>query len=451
MDDRDEPNRIEIELTSHEPVHGGTPRSEPPLTQDVPGHGAVTVGEPVRSDDRNRRLVLGVSAIAVAALFVGVAVGRMGRRGTPETDDATAADDTAVAVTSAAPTVDDRDTLPAAEPVPPTTPPSPTTTEAAGWSAEELIDVHPSVDAEGVEILALTNRGQVVRVDPASGNTVTADVQGSQFGPPALYAGDGWTMLPSFDPGRESVVLHDDGSRSSIALGSSWLVLADTSTGRVWSGVESADGGAPVRLVETAIDGGPTGAEIELNGVIPRMLDPLGGVLVDAPGGSYVLTPEEATRLTAGRVLALGRQRAFVQECDEALVCTHAVIDRSSGEHRVVPLDPELGEAPNLESSAWWVFQEPWNESEDALLVLAWNPIGAGRQSYGVLDVEDGDYIEIGNAIDVPSVRWVDDRSLLWLDRGRLRWFDLTTGESVLLTEDLGTLNAFTTRPSPAG
>ena len=99
-----------------------------------------------------------------------------------------------------------------------------------------------------------------VRIDTATGAIVTVDVDGAQFGPPTVFAGDGWILVPSSDGVRGSTVLFDDGSRSSIDTGFAWTLLT-TGDGRRRSGAAMVRRAErfPDRLVEMAIDGEPTG------------------------------------------------------------------------------------------------------------------------------------------------------------------------------------------------
>lgn len=464
VDQRPEPQRVEIELTSHEPSARRLRRSGERHEQ-IDGRAEpepVSVTTPVVPHDiQRRRLLLGGSAIVVAALTAGVIVGRMGGASSDGTESDAAASEASDVVARTS-TPNDRDEpLPAVETLPSATQTTRSTvrtdvdaTGEDGDSAtvtERRIEVHPAVSAAGVEVVALTSRGEAVRVDAATGAIVTTEVDGAQFGPTTVFAGEGWILVPSYDGVRGSTVLFDDGTRSSIDAGSAWPLLTTRASDEFWRGDGPPGGALPERLVEMTIDGSRTGAEIDLRGFIPRMLDPLGGVVVDAPGGSYVLTPESVTRLTSGRVLAVGRERQLVHECDELLECNYFVVERATGERRALTLDPELDSLPTFDLTAWWAFQDPWNGSEDAVLILSWNLVGNGLQSYGLLDLADGGYVEIGEAIDIPTVRWIDDQSLFWLDRGRLRWFDRATGESVLFSEQLGNLNAFTLRPSAEG
>ncbi len=465
VDQRPEPQRVEIELTSHEPSARRSRMAGMGHEQARGGaepEAVSATGSSVTPEAERHRLLLGGSLIVVVVVLIaGVIVGRLGDAQSSGTDGEAVASETRAPTPARSAPVERGEIPPAVDtpvaPSPPTVRTDPSEVGESGRNGdsdvvvERRIDVHPAVSAVGVEVVALTSRGEAVRIDTATGAIVSVDVAGAQFGPPTVFAGDGWILVPSSDGVRGSTVLFDDGTRSSIDTGFAWTLLTTGEGDTFWRGDVSPGGALPDRLVEMAIDGSRTGSEIDLRGFIPRMLDPLGGVVVDAPGGSYVLTAESATRLTSGRALAVGRQRQLVHECDELLDCGYFVVERATGERRALTLDPELEELPTFELTAGREFQSPWNGPEDAVLILGRSPAGSGTQSYWLLDLVDGGYTEIGETGDVPTARWSDDQSLFWLDRGRLRWFDRATGESVLFSEELGNLNAFTLRFTPDG
>jgi hypothetical protein len=461
VDDGHEPERIEIELTSHEPASpGGRSRRAP---GGVPDGASVEAGDP---DDpgpgllgtERGRLIAVAAATAALALVVGVLVGRLGSGdvASSEGTEASTADST---TTTRGP--GNRDTLPRApEILAPTTtrPERPTTTTIdPERMTEGSIQIHPDVPPDPVELVGLTVNGEMIRIDVTTGATVSTRVDGSVGGPPSVLAGRGWVLVPTFDPqvasDQEATVIYDDGSRSSVLVGAGWTgwptFLASGNT-TVWRIDSQEETGQPIRLVELTIDGSETGVTIELDGFYPQMTDPRGGVVVHAPGGYYVLGPDSRARLTSGQLIALGRRRAVVNECDDQLECGYFVVDRSTGARTSLILDPALGERPSIELGGWWSFREPMSPDEGALLVLTWDNSGGGRQAIGVLDLATGEHAEIGGSMDQPmQMEWSPDgQRVYWLDGGRLKVFERSTGESVLLSDDLDRLNALTLRPS---
>jgi hypothetical protein len=314
------------------------------------------------------------------------------------------------------------------------------------------IALDPSLTLSPAELVLMTNRGEVVRIDTATGLTITATVEDSEYGPPAIYAGDGWILLLSYNEARGSTVLHDDGTRVTVDAQATWPLFEGGEDGTFWRVQEFESNGAPDTLTEISIDGGETGRTIDLGGFYPQSADPLGGIVVQAPGGNYIVTPEVTTRFTTGLLIALGRSRAVVSECGDSLDCGYFVVDRATGERTPLALDPSLGDPPTIDSG-WWAFRRPMSPDESAVLVTYWDQTGNGRQASGVIDLVTGGFREIDDAIDTPMMEWSPDgRQVYWLDSGRLQVFDRASGESVLVSEDLPAINAFTIRPSlPSG
>lgn len=462
VDDRPEPQRIEIELTAHDPS-GPTPPGGRDRMETSAGAGVDEPSNGVLATERGRLIAVGAFA-ATIALLLGVLVGRLGSGDGGSAGGAVPS--STLPTTDVTTTVgrDGSDTLPRAPDIlvsPSTTRPTPTTIATFGDAerpdrlVEGVIDIDPNVPVSPVEVVAMTNRGEVVRIDVTAGTTVSTLIDGGQYGPPSIHAGDGWILVPSFDERLGSTVIHDDGSRASLVTGTTWPLMENTASGTFWRPEGEPAGGVPSRLVEIEADGSPTGAAVELGGFYPGMIDPRGGVVVQAPGGFYVLTPDSTNMITSGRLLAIGADRAVVQECDESLACGYFVVDRSTGARTPLDLAPELAdEGVSIEGGGWWTSSEPLSPPGDAVLVTVWMPDGGGQQSLGVIDLTTGGYEPIGGFVDTPAMAWAPDgRSVYWLDRGRLTVFDRSTGISTLFSEDLGTITAFTLRPttSPVG
>ncbi len=458
MDEGNEPERIEIELISHEPAETAARARRLRSATEDGDTGIVATGD-VDDDDagplateRGRLLAVGLGA-AVIALLVGVVVGRMGS-GEVESSDAVSTTEEPTTTTTMP---GNSDTLPLAPDIqaPPTTSrPDPTTTTIGTdeW-VEGSIVVNPTAAEDQVEVVALTRDGQVVRIDVATGTTaggrVAADGRFIQGGPTSVYAGAGWVLVPTFDADGRATVLFDDGSRSSIDLGG-WVPVMVGATGDTfWRTDFDESNGELSELVEVALDGSETGATIDLGGRYPLLPDPLGGFVVEAPGGMYTVGSDATTRLTGGRLVAIGSRRLVVEECTEQLECGVLTVDRSTGERVDVPLDPALNESPGLEAGGWWSVRSPLSPDEDALIVIRWDNSGSGGQTLGVVDLATGAYTEIGTVYDFPQAAWSPDSArIYWLDEEDLAVFDRATGESVLLSPDLDAFAALAVRPT---
>jgi hypothetical protein len=353
----------------------------------------------------------------------------------------------------------DAETLPTVRTIntpPPTAPPVAT---APGVDQVELttgvIAVAPEVADLGVEVIGLTVGGEVIQVDPATGSTVTHHELGASFGPPLIFAGRGWILVPTVSFGDQpgAVVLADDGTRSLIDTGGSWpFAVSDDGSGRFWLPVESAEAPGGIRLVEMSIAGEATGSELALT-AYPSFVDPLGGVVVDAAGGSYRVTVEGVSRLTSGRLLAIGRSRLLVEECDETLVCGHYVVERSSGVRRRIELEPAVSLGLASDRMVWVPSTDALNEAENRFLVSFWDQSVDFRRRTGVLDLDTGAFTEFSDFDlydnGVQNVVWgPGGEQVFWLDSSaHLQVLDLVTGVSVRFSEDLGQLNGFALRP----
>jgi hypothetical protein len=450
VDDRPEPQRIEIELTANEPSGPGRhrprqhlPEGASPVSSEAPD--SVAPRQRLLESERGR-LVTGVSVVGVAALVLGVFLGRLGSSNEVATVEPTTT--TIGSTTTVRTTV--VNTLPRVQPQAPTEPPQTVAVPVDDPDVPVVgsIELVPGRAAVADEVVALTRGGRIIRIDGVTGSTVTYSVQGSNFGPETLFAGDGWILVPGFDLEAGSVVIHDDGSRTSIDIDSGYPLLFSRGSESLWLWNQDGSGGPPSALVEVGLDGEPTGSLIELRSY-PRMMDPLGdGVVVDAPGGSYVLTSAGASKLTSGRLVALGRTVAFVQECDDQLRCDYSVLDRATGERRILTLDPSFDEGTEIDAGGWWTMIDPVDHADDRVLVSAWEQSGNQGNRQGVLDLVTGSFTEIARNIDIPGMYWTsDDQSVIWIDRGTIMVFDVATGENRALSNDVSDVVAVAVRP----
>jgi hypothetical protein len=228
--------------------------------------------------------------------------------------------------------------------------------------------------------------------------------------------------------------------------------VSDDGSGRFWLPVESAEAPGGIRLVEMSIAGEATGSELALT-AYPSFVDPLGGVVVDAAGGSYRVTVEGVSRLTSGRLLAIGRSRLLVEECDETLVCGHYVVERSSGVRRRIELEPAVSLGLASDRMVSVPSTDALNEAENRFLVSFWDRSVDFRRRTGLLDLETGDFAEFSdfNLYDNGGVNvlWGSDgEQVFWLDSiGHLQVLDPDTGVSVRFSDDLDQLNGFALRP----
>ena len=445
MDEGHEPERIEIELTSHAPAVAASRRTRSwPNGDDTAVTEAGAHGEPGEpgplGTERGRLVAVGASA-AVVALVVGVLVGRMGSGGIESSD---AASTTAVATTTTS-APGNRDTLPPAPEVltPTTTRPDRTTTTTVsgdGW-VEGSIVVNPGFAPEPVEIVATTGPGVVVRIDALTGATLSTQTDAGFGQQPFVSASEGWILVSD---GRGGFVsLADDGSRVSLDLGGWFPPL--TSEAAVWRAEFAQGTGELTRLFEVSFDGVETGAVIDVDGFYPQASDPRGGVVVNASGGYYVVAPDSRERLTVGMLHAIGERTALVHECDDHLECGYFVINRDSGVREQLDIDPQ--QLRNLEFGGfgWWGLGSPMSPEEDALVMISY---GIQGPAMGVLDLTTGSYTELRRFDNEPQAAWgPSGRYLYWVDAGMIMVFDRSTGESVPFSDEVDRVVALDIRP----
>lgn len=446
VDEGHEPERIEIELTPHDP-EGSAARARRARVVSADGDASVTeAGEPGGpgwfATERGRLLGVGAGA-ALVALIVGVLVGRLGAGGVESSGEAVT---TTVVATSTTTTTGNRDTLPRAPDVlsPTTTRPDRTTTtttpvSADGWTEGSVV-VNPEFEAEQVEVVALVGQGVLVRIDATTGATSSTQTDAG-FGQPYVSAGDGWVLVPDDRGGFESVA--DDGARTALDLGGWWPAL--TSGAAAWRAEFDQGLGGLTRLVQVSFDGTETGEVIDVDGFYPVAVDPLGGVVVQASGGYYVVAPDSRERLTTGMLHALGVGTALVHECDDQLECGYFVIDRSSGARDPLGIDAQESENLEFGGFGWWSLGSPMSPTEDALVVITF---GAQGPALGVLDLTTGSYTELRRFENEPQAAWSPSgRYLYWVDGGTIMVFDRSTGESVPFSDDLDRVVALDVRP----
>ena len=449
VDARDEPGRIEIELTSNGPLGPQQPWRDP--ASRSPGARPV---DDARGDTDDRRLLGIALLVGLLGLVVGVTLGRTGR----------AADGVATATVPSSTVSRERVDRPNAVPdaiaptpttVPTTSPPSrPSVTSVVRAGRDELVRTAPATRASividpaaarlPIEVVGRGVDGSLIRLDLATGAMTTQPVDPSA-GPPVVLAADGWSAIPAWD-GREGrngwTVVTDDGAVSIVEMPGVVLEWRHASPGSFWA---SSTDGVDRRAVEVDISGAATGRVISLPGA-PMFADPNGdGMVVTAPGGIYTAGETSNTRITSGQLVALGRSRALAYECDEALECVHVVIERATGARRSVELAVPPG--TTIEAVAAWTTAQPLNADADAALVLVFDQRTGVPPRGGTLDLVTGAFTEVTGRGDSAAMRWAPDgRTVIWLDRGRLRLFDRTTGESVDVAPELALMTAFTTR-----
>jgi hypothetical protein len=469
VDEGSASGRVEIELTARDDGHGRrkssrldpvAPLPEPLEPEPEPSGRAAG---PLASE-RGRLVATGLACAAIA-LLVGWVLGRAG-------DDGSRADDgieTGASTTPTSTVAPDElgATLPAVDPAllpttvperPPSTPfspivqtvpPPPTTPE--GWVVSSG-RVAVGAAELGIDIVGVQPNGRVIELDTATGELATRESDMRVEPQNSIWAGPDWILVSS--PSGLGKLFIGHGEPSRVELPQPWLFHWQQGTDRFWKVSEPDRFGDPMHVVEVNYEGSETGVEFDTDGRywIPGP-DPAGGlVVVGAPGGSYRVAPDGTSRITTGDVITISTDVALATDCGEAMEhCGLVVVDRSTGESRA--LTPVL--APPDDASEIRFFDSPVNYGQPSLLSAIspdgrYSPIliGGRDQDYGVIDLNSGEFIQLG---DLPEsgLWWAPDGgSVMYLTNGHLTVFDFATRDTFEVSPDVFPLQAFVVRPS---
>jgi hypothetical protein len=178
--------------------------------------------------------------------------------------------------------------------------------------------------------------------------------------------------------------------------------------------------------------------------------DPAGGVVVQAPGGTYQVGPDGSRRITTGVLIALNSQTALVADCgDESvsvLSCGLAVHDRVTGDSR--PLTPVLSESVDATNPYLAMFAGAISpDGRYAPLFVNGSVVDNGSaQQLGVIDLTTG---AIANLTTSPqsALWWSPDGSrVLYMRDDRLLMYDFEQGAELAIVPDSDGLRSFAVR-----
>ena len=449
--------RVEIELTQNDESRARRRKPGAASTVEISGKSdpsdasvAATELEPQlagevdrpQSVDR-RRLVVAGAVIAVVALFVGWALGRSGGAPAGEAQPSPSTTEASGLETLA----------PAAVPstVPATTRPvvraGPTTTTVPEWETT-TVEVDPAVAALDIGVVVVGG-GRIAELDTGSGEMRSLTTRTSFSQPPLVNAGEDWILIRNLDSG-ESQLVRSGELPVRANVGDAWSTYFQRDTGLFWKVAPMFMSSEPTNVVEIDPAGNETGRTFQLPpGVWPAGGDPIGGVVVGAPGGTYAVGPDGVRRLTTGNLIALSPRVAVVTDCGEDFSdCGVFVVDRASGQRTELELSAPGNPIGvfDLQSAGFWGFPELLGAvSPDD----RWAPtmVTGGRQQFGLLDLTTGEYVPISP--NPPSGLWwsPDGRSVIYNQNSRLMLFDT---EQRTLTDILPanvSVEAFAVRP----
>jgi hypothetical protein len=360
VDDTLHEGRIEIELTSNEPARhhrraahrSGSPVeiAGPAVAPTRPALAAPASAERATVPPGRNRL-LGVAAGAgVAGLLVGWLAGSAGGDGGTLEPAATVAT-VPTAGNGPQPSFGENPSLveldapvltTAADRQRPVTTPSPVV-------ESHLLGLDSRLVGLPYEIVTAGAGGEIQYVDLARGMITVVDGPASA-NTGMLFAGDTWTLVPSGPTG--GALLYDDGDPvpRRIENVEPWVLFGIPGSPTLWMPTDDVQMGRPGQMMEVTPDLEPTGVRIDVPAA-PVMIEPPGNFVVPAASGVYIVSGDGVSRLTTGRLIALGPTVALAEECDEQLTCKYVVIERATGERRDLP---GLVRGAPFESVGWW-------------------------------------------------------------------------------------------------
>jgi hypothetical protein len=215
--------------------------------------------------------------------------------------------------------------------------------------ASTLTFTGPEPSASGLQIVALTRSGSIVEVDvdarsadvwSPTANSVRMPVVVSLGEQVAVVSGDD---DPDVLAGYVGTPVGEEVLPPGL-FGPGPVVAGPTPT-TVWTAEPGVEG-VQQRLIDlaTAAPAEPA-ATISVPGGVLLGGDGAGGLVVALGGDVYVATPSALTRLTAGELLAIGADTAYVRECDDSAACGVVRVDRVAGTRRIVSPNAVLDSA----------------------------------------------------------------------------------------------------------
>lgn len=434
---------VEIELTPVEPRGERRelrlPNAEP-AESSGPGRGT-----PSRLTERGRLLAV-AGCVGLLALMIGWAAGRASvpePMGVPTT---TVPPPRSVSG-SPLPEPDDADEQTVDRPRP-TVPRTTTTSTLPDWSEATPIEIHEAVAGLPMSIVATNSTGDYLDIDFATG-TVRRRIIRPMFGGVEVRAGPGWVLLMAQDGDSMGWLLEDGAEPVQVDIGSIWDTYWSPGSPVLWRLVIDSDAAGEI-LEAVGPDGQPAGERIVLPGLAyPQIADPLGGVVVDMPGGLYRFTVEGAQLLTTGLLFGLSSELMIAYECDADGACDLHRVDRASGESVTIDVADPAEILP-----AWSRWTVSPDGSQMLVHVVSIEPRsggGYGEERLATLDLGDGSITPLTRPY-AQSVDWSPDGRFVFYVRGQLMALDRTTGETFpVFDQDPRRIDTFAVRSAVSG
>ena len=191
---------------------------------------------------------------------------------------------------------------------------------------------HPLLNVPAGWQLFARDSDAVYRIELATGRVTRTTAPITSSGPPTLLVvGPHQVLVHGWDSGGGWLVRDGRPARALTGLlASAGPLLPGPKPGQLW--VQTGDE-QHQRMTLVGLDGRPTGVSLP----VPYAgSDGAGYLLATLVGGTYNVLPNGPHRITTGAVLAVGPTGWLAEECDDRHRCTLDIIDRTSGEHRVL-------------------------------------------------------------------------------------------------------------------
>ncbi|WP_199435330.1 VOC family protein, partial [Qaidamihabitans albus] len=181
--------------------------------------------------------------------------------------------------------------------------------------------------------------GQLIRVELAEGRVTRTRLPGlNTTGPAFLVVGPDSALVhpndhvsgylvPDGEPPRELPVEARHGGHA----------YPGPEPGTMWVQAQEHDRND---LSLVTLDGEPAGSRVPVPAdghFWPQGADGTGHVLGNFTDGTYLARPDGLHRVTTGALLAAGPTRYLLVECDDRARCSRVVVDRATGDRRVLP------------------------------------------------------------------------------------------------------------------
>lgn len=148
--------------------------------------------------------------------------------------------------------------------------------------------------------------------------------------------------------------------------------------------------------------------------------DGAGGLLLQAPGGTYRLTSNKPRRVTTGRVIATGPNHMLAVECDTRLVCSRVLLDRIGHRRHISATASDDSAAGTISRTGRYAALA----ESGATGIVGWDRVT-------IIDLDTATTISSFDPKNVQqdehSLIWLPDNRLLGLRNGHIYLFDPST------------------------